>query len=111
MVALTIVTIGTSLPEIAITVSAAWKREASLAIGNIIGTNIFNICIALGLPVAIFGSVSLSSFSMLDCVFMIIAVVTLWLCSVTKSTISRREGIFFMVLFAVYYALTFLIEY
>ena len=55
LVTMTAVVIGTSLPEMVMTITSARKREFDMALGNIIGTNIFNICIVLGLPIVIYG--------------------------------------------------------
>ena len=66
IIAMTIIVIGTSLPEFTITVISAKKAEFDMAIGNIIGTNIFNICVVLGIPVAIFGGITPGSFEMID---------------------------------------------
>ena len=63
LITMTAIVIGTSLPEMFMTISSARKGEFDMAIGNIIGTNIFNICIVLGLPVTIYGDISLSNFS------------------------------------------------
>ena len=60
------IVIGTSLPEMVMTVTSAKKGEFDIAIGNIIGTNIFNICIVLGLPVIIYGDVLLTGFGFVD---------------------------------------------
>ena len=48
------------------TMTSAHKGEFDMAIGNIIGTNIFNICVVLGLPVVVYGNVSLIGFNFLD---------------------------------------------
>ncbi|MDR2063215.1 MAG: calcium/sodium antiporter [Candidatus Nomurabacteria bacterium] len=103
IIAVTIVSIGTSLPELITSVMAAKKGEPALALGNIIGSNIFNICMALGLPVIIFGSVSLASFSIIDVVYMILSVLTLLFFAATKRTISRKEGVVLVLLFLSYY--------
>jgi cation:H+ antiporter len=106
LIAVTVVAIGTSLPELVTSVIAARKGEPALALGNIIGSNIFNVCMALGLPVIIFGSVSLASFSAVDVSFMIMAVVLLLIFATTRRTISRGEGAVMLVMFASYYLLS-----
>ena len=58
LIGLTIVAFGTSLPELVTTIVASKKQEQDLLLGNIIGSNIFNICIVLGIPVAIFGTIT-----------------------------------------------------
>ena len=54
VITMVLIVIGTSLPEMVMTITSAKKKEFDMAIGNIIGTNIFNICIVLGLPITIF---------------------------------------------------------
>ena len=66
LVTMVIIAIGTSLPEMITTYSSAKKGEFDIAIGNIIGTNIFNICIVLGLPIVLYGGIGLQSFSIID---------------------------------------------
>ena len=65
-ITMTAIVIGTSLPEMIMTVTSARKGEFDMAIGNIIGTNIFNICIVLGLPILIYGDIVLKGFSFID---------------------------------------------
>ena len=77
IIAMTIIVIGTSLPELTITVLSAKKGEFDMAIGNIIGTNIFNICVVLGLPITIFGTVSSSAFNLVDMVVVLLAALLL----------------------------------
>ena len=62
MISLTIVAFGTSLPELVTSVQAARKHENDIAIGNIIGSNIFNIGIVIGLPCALIGNINVGTF-------------------------------------------------
>ena len=66
IITMVIIVIGTSLPELVMTVTSARKGEFDMAIGNIVGTNIFNICVVLGLPVVIYGNVGLVGFGFID---------------------------------------------
>ena len=99
IISVTVISIGTSLPELATTVVAAKKGENNLAIGNIVGSNIFNICIVLGLPMALLGGTSTAAFGIVDVLFMIGAAVLLWIFAATNKTLKRTEG---LILFAVY---------
>jgi len=103
IVALTVVAFGTSLPELVTTITAARRHENELLVGNIIGSNIFNICIVLGLPVAIFGGIKPESFDMLDVIMMVVSASLLWLVARRGSPISKKEGSFMLIVFAVYY--------
>ena len=99
IISVTIISIGTSLPELVTTITAAKKGENAIAIGNIVGSNIFNICIVLGLPVLILGEAVTTAFGLADVIFMLIAVILLWIFSATNREIRRYEG---MILIAVY---------
>lgn len=103
VIALTVIAFGTSLPELVTTVTAARKDEQDLAVGNIIGSNIFNICIVLGVPVAIFGTITPASFQMLDIIMLIGSAVLLFVFSVSTRRISRVEGFLMLIAFFAYY--------
>ncbi|MBQ3445384.1 calcium/sodium antiporter [Candidatus Saccharibacteria bacterium] len=103
IIALTVVAFGTSLPELVTTITAARRHENELLVGNIIGSNIFNICIVLGLPVAIFGAVEPKSFEMLDVIMMVASAALLWFVARKGSPISKKEGAIMLLVFAGYY--------
>lgn len=103
LITMTAIVIGTSLPEMFMTVSSARKGEFDMAIGNIIGTNIFNICIVLGLPVTIYGDISLANFSIIDIVAVFLTSLDLYLFARSERTISKTEGLTMLLIFAVYY--------
>ncbi|MDR0768090.1 MAG: calcium/sodium antiporter [Methanosarcinales archaeon] len=102
IIAVTIISIGTSLPELVTTVVAAKKGENSMAIGNIIGSNIFNICIVLGLPIVLLGGVSTSAFNIVDIGFMLLAVLLLWIFAATNRMLKRSEGLFLIAMYVLY---------
>lgn len=109
IIALTVVAFGTSLPELVTTITAARRNESELLVGNIIGSNIFNICIVLGLPVAIFGNISPESFEAIDIAMLIGSSVILWMVAHRGShgkngRIKRSEGVLMLVIFVLYYA-------
>ena len=108
IIAMTIIVIGTSLPELTITISSAKKNEFDIAIGNIIGTNIFNICVVLGLPIAIFGNVSSSAFNHVDLVVVLLAALLLYIFGRTDKELTRREGVFMLLVVIVYYMYIFI---
>lgn len=103
IIALTVVAFGTSLPELATTITAARRHENELLVGNIIGSNIFNICIVLGLPVAIFGGIRPESLEMLDVIMIVVSAALLWIVARKGSPISKKEGVLLLVVFAAYY--------
>ena len=102
-IAMTAIVIGTSLPELVMTITAAKKGEFELAVGNIIGTNIFNICIVLGLPTLIFGGFSSSAFNFIDMLAVIIAAASYYIFGYSNKKLSRAEGVMMVSIFAVYY--------
>jgi cation:H+ antiporter len=104
MIALTIVALGTSLPELVTSVSATKKGEFDIAIGNVVGSNIFNIGIVIGVPVAIFGTIPNVTINLIDVIVMIVAAVLLFLFSFKDRKITRVEGIIFLIIFVAYYS-------
>ena len=104
VIALTVVALGTSLPELVTTIVSSKKGEQDLLLGNIIGSNIFNICVVLGIPVAIFGSITPGSFQTIDLYMLILTAVVLFLFAETKRTITRLEGACMLLTFIAYYA-------
>ena len=105
MISLTIVALGTSLPELVTSVTAVRKGECDLAIGNIVGSCIFNIGIVLALPVAIFGGIDKINFNNMDIAVMILSVLLLFLFSINDRKISKKEGILFLLFFIAYYSI------
>ncbi len=103
IISLTVIAFGTSLPELVTTIVAAKKGEQELAVGNIIGSNIFNICIVLGIPVAIFGTITPSSFQYIDLIMLVASSALLFIFSATTKRINRTEGIMMLLLFVAYY--------
>lgn len=104
MISLTIVALGTSLPELVTSISATRKGEYDIAIGNVVGSNIFNIGIVIGIPIAIFGGISQVSFSIIDVVVMLAAALLLFIFSFNDYKISKKEGIMLLTLFVIYYS-------
>ena len=103
IISLTIVALGTSLPELVTSVIATKKGEYDIAIGNIVGSNIFNIGIVAGLPVAIFGGVEGGAFSYIDIIALIISAVVLFFFARHGGRIGYKKGIIFLLMFAAYY--------
>lgn len=104
LISLTIIALGTSLPELVTSVTATKKGEYDIAIGNVVGSNIFNIGIVIGVPIAIFGGIGTISFSYIDLIVMVIASILLFMFSFNDYKISKREGILFLILFITYYS-------
>lgn len=101
VIGLTIVALGTSLPELFTSVTAAQKGNADIAIGNIVGSNIFNILFVLGTSALITPLVFEASF-WIDGIAAVIAGVVLWLAVVRRKKLMRPWGIVMLVLYAGY---------
>lgn len=101
-IGLTIVALGTSLPELFTSVIAARKGKADIAIGNIVGSNIFNILFVVGTSALIIPVAFESSF-VIDCIVAILAGIVLWLCTFRKRKLTRIGGIFMLICYLAYF--------
>lgn len=101
LVGLTIVSIGTSLPELVTSVVAAKKGENDMAIGNAIGSNMFNILFVLASSCAISG-IAVSGEALIDACIMIIATALTYVFSLTKKSVSRVEGLALVLTYTAY---------
>lgn len=108
IIGLTIVAIGTSLPELVTSIVATKKGEYDIAIGNIVGSNIFNIGIVLGLPVALFGSINVGTFNYIDLEFLLLSAILLFIFCKNDYKLKRSEGIMLLITFVIYYILIFI---
>ena len=108
IISITVISIGTSLPELVTTVIAARKGENNMAIGNIVGSNIFNICIVLGFPIIMLGGATTTTFTFIDVIFMVVSVVLLWIFSATGREIKRGEALVFLMIYAAYVGYIFI---
>ncbi|MDO5293445.1 MAG: calcium/sodium antiporter [bacterium] len=102
-IGLTIVALGTSLPELFTSVSAARKGKADIAIGNIVGSNMFNILFVVGTTALITPVVFASNF-IIDTVIAFAAGVLLWVCVVRKRKLTRSGGVLMLIGYAAYFA-------
>lgn len=103
IISLTIVAFGTSLPELVTSVVAAIKREQDILVGNIIGSNIFNIGVVLALPVALFGGIIPIDFSYLDIIALITSALLLFIFARTGYKVTKKEGLAMLIIFIIYY--------
>lgn len=104
MISLTVVALGTSLPELVTSVTATKKGEYDIAIGNVVGSNIFNIGLVVGVPVALIGGINNINFSYIDIIVMIVSALLLFIFSVKDRKVSKKEGFMFLSIFIVYYS-------
>lgn len=103
MIALTIIAFGTSLPELVTSIVATKKGEHDIAIGNIVGSNLFNMGIVIGLPVVLFGNINNITFNYIDLIVMLLSVALLFVFSFKNKKITKKQGIIFLLLFVLYY--------
>ena len=103
IITMVILVIGTSTPELIMAITAVKKDEHDIIIGNIIGTNIFNIGFVLTLPIIIFGSVTTTAFHFPDMFIMTIAGFILYLFASDDRKLDKAEGTIMLTIFLIYY--------
>ena len=101
VIGLTIVAGGTSLPELATSVVAARKGQSAIAIGNVIGSNVFNILLILG-ATAVISPMQIGGITLIDLGLALLSVVIVWFFSFTKYTVARWEGGVLTAIFLIY---------
>ena len=101
LIGLTIVALGTSLPERVTSIVAAKKDEVEMALGNVIGSNIFNILLVLGVAGAI-SPVTFISENIIDIIILIIMSVVVWVFAWSKKKLVRWHGAAMLVSYAIY---------
>ncbi|MBR2620359.1 MAG: calcium/sodium antiporter [Firmicutes bacterium] len=103
LIGLTIVALGTSLPELVISIVAAVKGETDIAVGNVIGSNIFNILLVLGLSTTIH-PIAITMFSIYDILILIGASLIVLIPLARKQVITRGWGVLLLLMYAGYLA-------
>ncbi|MBU3668800.1 MAG: calcium/sodium antiporter [Candidatus Taylorbacteria bacterium] len=103
VIGLTIVAVGTSLPELAASAVAAYRKETDIAVGNIVGSNIFNIFWILGLS-AVISPLPLQHDAFIDLEFLVFSSLLLFIFLFVgeKEKIERRQGVLFLCIYAFY---------
>lgn len=101
IIGLTIVAMGTSLPELATSVVSATKSNSGIAIGNVLGSNVFNILFILGVT-GVISPLDIQGITPVDLSLLVVSMVLLWLFSYTKLRIERWEGAVLIAVFAGY---------
>ncbi|MCC3864166.1 calcium/sodium antiporter [Terrisporobacter petrolearius] len=102
LVGLTIVAIGTSLPELATSIVAAKKGESDIAIGNAVGSNIFNILFVLGVSSCI-SNVPVQAEAFTDMFVMIVSTIIVYILAISNRKINKVEGIIISLLYIAYF--------
>lgn len=103
LVGLTIVALGTSLPELVTSIVAAKKNQLDMAVGNVVGSNVFNILMVLGIAAAI-SPVTFIIENAIDLAILIVFSIIVWIMCKTKSRLYRSEGAIMLLLYVAYIA-------
>lgn len=103
VIGLTVVALGTSLPELVTSIVAARKKEMDMAVGNVIGSNIFNILIVLGIAATI-SPIRFLTENMIDVIVLIVFSIIVWLFVWTKKQLDKKEGIIMLIMYVAYTA-------
>ena len=103
VIGLTVVAMGTSLPELATSVVAARKGRSAMAMGNVIGSNVFNILMILGVT-GMITPMQIEGITMTDMGVMLVGMVLVWMFSYTKYKVARWEGFVLAAMFVGYMA-------
>ena len=101
LIGLTIIAVGTNLPELVTSIVAVRKGEVDIAIGNLVGTNIYNIFLILGLAATI-NPITISSNAFIDIIVLAITSFIVYIFIQHKKDINRKEGIIMMLLYIIY---------
>ena len=102
MIGLTVVAIGTNLPELVTSIVAVRKGEIDMAIGNLVGTNIYNIFLMLGLA-SIINPIVISSFAFIDMIILAVVSLLVYLFIHIKKDINKVEGMIMIILYVAYF--------
>ena len=102
-IGLTIIAIGTSLPELVTSIVAARKNEVDMALGNAVGSCIFNILMVLGIASAI-SPIAFIQENIIDIIVLVVFSLIVWIMAWTKREIKRGEGIIMLLMYAAYTA-------
>lgn len=110
LIGLTVVAVGTSLPELVTSIIAAKKGESEIALGNVVGSNIFNILFILGMS-GIVHPLTCDKGAFTDTILLIAICILMYLSSKTRGKLSKREGVVFVLLYVFYVIYTILRAY
>ena len=101
IIGLTIVAMGTSLPELVTSIVAARKNEVDMALGNAVGSNIYNILMVLGIA-SLISPITISMLDVFDIICLIGVTIAVWIMAWTRKRLDRKEGIAMVAIYAAY---------
>lgn len=103
LITMIVLVLGTSTPELVMAITAVKKNEFDIIMGNIIGTNIFNIGFVLTIPIIILGSITTTSFNLADMFILTTAGLIIYLFAKDDKKIDKLEGLIMITIFLIYY--------
>jgi cation:H+ antiporter len=106
VITITAVAIGTSLPELLVSIKAAMRRQSEIALGNIFGSNIFNVLAVVGLP-GIFGTLVIDEKTLTIGLPMMVLTTILFVISGISRRIHVQEGSLYLIIYAIFLAKLF----
>ena len=101
-IGLTIVALGTSLPELVTSMVAAGKGENDLAVGNVVGSNIFNILLILGVS-SVITPIKLDVTAVYDTLILVAASIIVYVAAISKHEIKKTEGVMFLLAYLAFF--------
>ncbi|KMZ52432.1 calcium/sodium antiporter [Dorea sp. D27] len=101
-IGLTIVALGTSLPELVTSMVAAGKGENDLAVGNVVGSNIFNILLILGIS-SVITPIKLDVTAVYDTLILVAASIIVYIAAISKHEIKKAEGVLFLLAYVAFF--------
>ena len=101
LVGLTICSVGTSLPELVTSIVAARKNELDMAIGNVVGSNVFNILMVLGIAATV-SPIAFLTENIIDIVVLLVFSLVTWIICMSKKKLGKKEGILMLTLYVIY---------
>ena len=103
ILSVSIIAFATSIPELITCLYFRKNNDEDMIIGNILGSNIFNICIALAIPVIIMGTLNINALSIIDIVNFLLSAIILVLFAPIKEKIGKFESTIMIIIFVIYY--------
>ena len=103
LISVGLIAFSTSIPELTTCMHLIKSKKDDMVIGNILGSNIFNICVVLGVPIIIYGDLNVNSMSIVDIINFILAAIILYIFAPIRSRIGKFEGIIMIIVLLIYY--------
>ena len=102
-ISVTLVAFATSIPELITCLHLIKHNNEDMVVGNILGSNIFNICITIGIPVIIIGNLNLNGLGIIDAINFLIASIILVIFAPIKNKLGKFEGVIMIIILLIYF--------